>query len=204
MQNSYNSEDPVFTSILYRSLYILKKKFEIYKNEINKLYILYFVKDKNNYNNIRNKIIKLSSFKQLLEEIFNLTNISIFKMSSLNELFVLNCIPETNRKERLNKAIEKINNFISDKIQKYNEIYYNKKLKSEKELNSLEEISNDLTEFFPTVEYDKKGKIINLFEEVKKKNRNNAEIYKSNEMIIQEEYELNIKEANILYKICYY
>ena len=81
MQNSYNSEDPVFTSILYRSLYILKKKFEIYKNEINKLYILYFVKDKNNYNNIRNKIIKLSSFKQLLEEIFNLTNISIFKMS---------------------------------------------------------------------------------------------------------------------------
>ena len=199
MQNSYNSEDPVFTSILYRSLYILKKKFEIYKNEINKLYILYFVKDKNNYNNIRNKIIKLSSFKQLLEEVFNLTNISIFKMSSLNELFVLNCIPETNRKERLNKAIEKINNFISDKIQKYNEIYYNKKLKSEKELNSLEEISNDLTEFFPTVEYDKKGKIINLFEEVKKKNRNNAEIYKSNEMIIQEEYELNIKEANILY-----
>ena len=169
MQNSYNSEDPVFTSILYRSLYILKKKFEIYKNEINKLYILYFVKDKNNYNNIRNKIIKLSSFKQLLEEVFNLTNISIFKMSSLNELFVLNCIPEINRKERLNKAIEKINNFISDKIQKYNEIYYNKKLKSEKELNSLEEISNDLTEFFPTVEYDKKGKIINLFEEVKKK-----------------------------------
>ena len=199
MQNSYNSEDPVFTSILYRSLYILKKKFEIYKNEINKLYILYFVKDKNNYNNIRNKIIKLSSFKQLLEEVFNLTNISIFKMSSLNELFVLNCIPETNRKERLNKAIEKINNFISDKIQKYNEIYYNKKLKSEKELNSLEEISNDLTEFFPTVEYDKKGKIINLFEEIKKKNRTNAEIYKSNEMIIQEEYELNIKEANILY-----
>ena len=199
MQNSYNSEDPVFTSILYRSLYILKKKFEIYKNEINKLYILYFVKDKNNYNNIRNKIIKLSSFKQLLEEVFNLTNISIFKMSSLNELFVLNCIPEINRKERLNKAIEKINNFISDKIQKYNEIYYNKKLKSEKELNSLEEISNDLTEFFPTVEYDKKGKIINLFEEIKKKNRTNAEIYKSNEMIIQEEYELNIKEANILY-----
>ena len=199
MQNSYNSEDPVFTSILYRSLYILKKKFEIYKNEINKLYILYFVKDKNNYNNIRNKIIKLSSFKQLLEEILNLTNISIFKMSSLNELFVLNCIPEINRKERLNKAIEKINNFISDKIQKYNEIYYNKKLKSEKELNSLEEISNDLTEFFPTVEYDKKGKIINLFEEIKKKNRTNAEIYKSNEMIIQEEYELNIKEANILY-----
>ena len=199
MQNSYNSEDPVFTSILYRSLYILKKKFEIYKNEINKLYILYFVKDKNNYNNIRNKIIKLSSFKQLLEEVFNLTNISIFKMSSLNELFVINCIPETNRKERLNKAIEKINNFISDKIQKYNEIYYNKKLKSEKELNSLEEISNDLTEFFPTVEYDKKGKIINLFEEIKKKNRTNAEIYKSNEMIIQEEYELNIKEANILY-----
>ena len=146
MQNSYNSEDPVFTSILYRSLYILKKKFEIYKNEINKLYILYFVKDKNNYNNIRNKIIKLSSFKQLLEEVFNLTNISIFKMSSLN--------------------------IISEKIQKYNEIYYNKKLKSEKELNSLEEISNDLTEFFPTVEYDKKGKIINLFEEIKKKKQN--------------------------------
>ena len=53
MQNSNNlsKNDPIMFNIICRSLFILKSKFEIYKNDINKLYTKYFVKDKNNYNN---------------------------------------------------------------------------------------------------------------------------------------------------------
>ena len=88
-------------NILYRSLYLLKKKFEIYKNDINKIYTKYFVKDKNNYNNITCKIIKIYSFKSLLEEVCNLIYISIFKMNSINELFISNFIPEIKKKRKI-------------------------------------------------------------------------------------------------------
>ncbi len=77
MKNSFNdiNNEHISFTIICRSLYILKKKFEIYKNEINKLYTKYFVKDKNDYNNISIPIIKISSFKDLLEDIFHLINI---------------------------------------------------------------------------------------------------------------------------------
>jgi hypothetical protein len=201
MKNLYNSEkeDSGFTLISYRSLYLLKKKFEKYNSEINKLYTVYFFKDKNNYNNIRHKIIKITSFKQLLEEVLNLTNISILKITSLNELFISNLIPENERQEKVNKSIDEINNFILDKIQKYNEIYYNKNLKREIQLNLIEDTLNNYTDYCTIIEYNKKGKIINSFEEIKKINKENEGILKLNEMTIQEEYELILKEGNILY-----
>ena len=201
MKNLYNSEkeDSGFTLISYRSLYLLKKKFEKYNSDINKLYTFYFFKDKNNHNNIRHKIIKISSFKQLLEEVLNLTNISILKITSLNELFTSNLIPENERQEKVNKTIDEINNFILDKIQKYNEIYYNKNLKREIQLNLIEDTLNNYTDYCTIIEYNKKGKIINSFEEIKKINKENEGILKLNEMTIQEEYELILKEENILY-----
>ena len=191
MKNLYNSEkeDSGFTLILNRSLYLLKKKFEKYNSEINKLYTFYFLKDKNNHNNIRHKIIKISSFKQLLEEVLNLTNISILKITSLNELFTSNLIPENERQEKVNKIIDEINNFILDKIQKYNEIYYNKNLKREIQLNLIEDTLNNYTDYCTIIEYNKKGKIINSFEDIKKINKENEGILKLNEMTIQEEYE---------------
>ncbi len=199
MQNSNNlsKNDPIMFNIICRSLFILKSKFEIYKNEINKLYTKYFVKDKNNYNNNTFKIIKKDSFKNLLEEICNLINISIFKITSMNELFMSNFIPEIRNEERQNKAIEKINNYITDKIRKYNQIYFTRKIKPLIEINKIEEISDDYTNYYPIGEYDKNGNLINIFEQIKKLNEENY--IKSNDLTLEEEYELNLKEDNILY-----
>ena len=199
MKNSFNeiNNEHLTYKIICRSLYILKKKFEIYKNEINKVYTKFFVKDKSDYNNFSIPIIKITSFKDLLEEIFHLLNISIFKMSSMNELFLSNFIPESKNEERLNIAIDKIYNFITDKIRKYNEIFYNKKIKTLIEINKIEEIADDFTDYYPIVEYDKKGRLINIFDEIKILNKEN--IIKSKELTLEDEYELNIKEENILY-----
>ena len=183
--------------ILYRSLYLMKKKFEIYKNDINKLYTKYFVKDKNNYNNISYKIIKIYSFKSLLEEICNLIYISIFKMNSINDLFISNFIPEIKKQERLSEAIDKIYIFIKDKIKKYNEIFYNRKLKAAIELKEIEDIADDYTEYYPISEYDKKGNLIYYFDHLKNINIENK--LKSNELTLKEEYELNLKEEDLLY-----
>ena len=154
MKNSFNeiNDEHISFNIICRSLYILKKKFEIYKNDINKVYTKYFVKDKSDYNNFSIPIIKITSFKDLLEEIFHLINISIFKLSSMNELFISNFIPESKNEERLKEAIEKINYFITDKIRKYNEIFYNKKIKTAIEINKIEEIADDFTNYYPIAE----------------------------------------------------
>ena len=118
-------------------------------------------------------------------------------MNSINELFISNFIPEIKKQERLNEAIDKIYIFITDKIKKYNEIFYNRKLKAAIELKEIEDIADDYTEYYPISEYDKKGNLIYYFEQLKSKNVENE--LKSNELTLKEEYELNLKEEDILY-----
>ncbi len=86
--NNFPKEDSIEFVTVYRSFYILKKKFDKYKDDISKIYTKYFIKDKNTLNNFRFKTIKISSFKPLLQQICNSINMSIIKISSLNELFV--------------------------------------------------------------------------------------------------------------------
>ena len=169
--NILPKEESVEFIILYRSLYILKKKFEKYKEDISKIYTKYFVKDKNNYNNIRCKIIKISSFKSLLQQICNLVNMSIIKISSLNELFVSDLVSQKIQQERFNESIDQIYNYISDNLKKYNEIFFNKKIKPIIEINKIDNINEDLTEYYPIVEYNKKGDLICYYDQMKEKNK---------------------------------
>ena len=197
--NILPKEESVEFIILYRSLYILKKKFEKYKEDISKIYTKYFVKDKNNYNNIRCKIIKISSFKSLLQQICNLVNMSIIKISSLNELFVSDLVSQKIQQERFNESIDQIYNYISDNLKKYNEIFFNKKIKPIIEINKIDNINEDLTEYYPIVEYNKKGDLICYYDQMKEKNKKYSSVLKSHEITLEKEYELNEKENDILY-----
>ena len=197
--NILPKEESVEFIILYRSLYILKKKFEKYKEDISKIYTKYFVKDKNNYNNIRCKIIKISSFKSLLQQICNLVNMSIIKISSLNELFVSDLVSQKIQQERFNESIDQIYNYISNNLKKYNEIFFNKKIKPIIEINKIDNINEDLTEYYPIVEYNKKGDLICYYDQMKEKNKKYSSILKSHEITLEKEYELNEKENDILY-----
>ena len=197
--NILPKEESVEFIILYRSLYILKKKFEKYKEDISKIYTKYFVKDKNNYNNIRCKIIKISSFKSLLQQICNLVNMSIIKISSLNELFVSDLVSQKIQQERFNESIDQIYNYISDNLKKYNEIFFNKKIKPIIEINKIDNINEDLTEYYPIVEYNKKGDLICYYDQMKEKNKKYSSVLKSHEITLEKEYELNEKENDILF-----
>ncbi len=197
--NNLPKEESVEFIILYRSLYILKKKFEKYKEDISKIYTKFFVKDKNNYNNIRCKIIKISSFKSLLQQICNLVNMSIIKISSLNELFVSDLVSQKIQQERFNESIDQIYNYITDNLKKYNEIFFNKKIKPIIEINKIDNINEDLTEYYPIVEYNKKGDLICYYDQMKEKNKKYSSVLKSHEITLEREYELNEKENDILY-----
>ena len=196
---NFRNEDSKELITIYRSLYILKKKFEKYKNEISKIYTKFFVKDKNNYNNIRCKIIKISSFKPLLEEICHLVNMSIVKISSSNELFISDLVVQKIQNEKLNDSIEQINNYITDKLKYYNNIFYTKKIKPAIDINIIDNIADDFTDYYPISEYNKKGNLIYYHDQMKELNKKYSSVFKSKEIDLDKENELNQKEKDILY-----
>ena len=193
------NEDSLEIVTIYRSLYILKKKFEKYKDEISKIYTKYFIKDKKTiFDNICCKIIKISSFKSLLEEICNIINITITKISTPKELFILDLMNQKKQNEKLKDSIDQIFYFITDKLNTYNDIFYNKKIKPSIELNTIESINDDFTDYYPLAEYDKKGRLIFYYDQIKELNKNYS-YFQSNGFDLEKEVELNKKENNILY-----
>ena len=193
------NEDSLEIVTIYRSLYILKKKFEKYKDEISKIYTKYFIKDKKTiFDNICCKIIKISSFKSLLEEICNIINITITKISTPKELFILDLMNQKKQNEKLKDSIDQIFYFITDKLNTYNDIFYNKKIKSSIELNTIESINDDFIDYYPLAEYDKKGRLIFYYDQIKELNKNYS-YFQSNGFDLEKEVELNKKENNILY-----
>ena len=201
MQNfdNENKEGSISLITVYRSIYILKKKFEKYQNEISKIYTKYFVKDKENFTNFRFKIINLSSFKPLLEDISRISQFSIIKLDSTNELFISDYMNEEKIKEKFKFALEQITNYITENLEKYNEIFYNKKIKPVLEINMIENIENDFSDYFPIVEYDKKGQIKYYNDKIKELNKENEGKLQFHEISLQKEYENNKNEKNILY-----
>ena len=197
--DNLQNEDSLEIVTIYRSLYILKKKFEKYKDEINKIYTKYFIKDKKIiFDNLCCKIIKLSSFKSLLHEICNLINITITKISTPKELFISDLMNQKKQNEKLKDSIEQIFYFITDKLNTYNDIFYNKKIKPSLELNTIENINDDFTDYYPLAEYDKKGRLIFYYDQIKELNKNYS-YFQSNGFDLEKEVELNKKENNILY-----
>ena len=193
------NEDSLEIVTIYRSLYILKKKFEKYKDEISKIYTKYFIKDKKSkFNNISVKIINISSFKSLLKEICNIINITITKISTPKELFISDLMNQKKQNEKLKDSIDQIFYFITDKLNTYNDIFYNKKIKPSLELNTIENINDDFTDYYPLAEYDKKGRLIFYYDQIKELNKKYSS-FQSNGFDLEKEVELNKKENDILY-----
>ena len=140
----------------------------------------------------------LIQFKSLLEEICNIINITITKISTPKELFILDLMNQKKQNEKLKDSIDQIFYFITDKLNTYNDIFYNKKIKSSIELNTIESINDDFTDYYPLAEYDKKGRLIFYYDQIKELNKNYS-YFQSNGFELEKEVELNKKENNILY-----
>ncbi len=197
--NNFPKEDSIEFVTVYRSLYILKKKFDKYKDDISKIYTKYFIKDKNTLNNFRFKTIKISSFKPLLQQICNSINMSIIKISSLNELFVSDLVSQKFRQEKLKESIDQIYSYITDKLKKYNDIFFNKKIKPAIEINNKNNNTEDFTNDYTIIEYNKNGELIYNYDQMKEMNKKYSSVLKDHEIKIEKEYELNEKENDILY-----
>ena len=105
--------------ISYRSLYILKKKFEIYHKEIEEIY---------NSNKTNKYFISLDNLSNILKKILIVSNCLIIYFKDYNELIDNSFILNLNVENSMN-IINSICEYIKNNLEKYNKLYFEKRLK---------------------------------------------------------------------------
>jgi hypothetical protein len=159
--------------ILQRYLYILKKKFEINKKPLEIIYQKY--KDES-YNKLR--CISVDYLAELYNEIMDTIQFAILPYNNFNELFSADLMTELN-KDKSKVILKSLVKFTNQNIEKYNRIYFEKKMKkrqlleeNKKQINVLTSIDDmeEITQQKNIVKKNKRGKIIQDFEEILKNN----------------------------------
>ena len=160
--------------ILQRSLYILKKKFEINKKELEIIYKKY--KDEEY---MKLKCINVDYLLELYMEIMDLTQFTMLPYTNFNELISADLMTELNegKTKVILKALVK---FTKDNIEKYNRIYFEKKMKKIKLIEENEKKKKadapppdleDYTSQQKIVKINKRGKVIRTFDEMIENNK---------------------------------
>ena len=194
--------DSIHLELLYRSLYIIKKKFDKYKTEINSIYTKYYPGPKNSVNQNAFPITKIVNFFPLLQDIFDQIKITIPRIHDIYTLFNYDISKfDKNSKEHLEsiKLMEK-SLFANNKkdLIKYNNKFYTKKIEPIVDYFIRKGNGDDLTEIKFMTEYDRKGRIINTFGKLLENLGINS-IFKSITKNPKDEYDLNMEKGDILY-----
>ena len=74
----------------------------------------------------------------------------------MNEIFISDLISNDKIKEKLGFSMEQINKYITKNLNKNNNIFYHKKIKPEIEINKIDSVTEDFTDYYPIVEHEKK------------------------------------------------
>ena len=205
------SNDPCQNSFemmaLYRSLYILKRKFEIYKNQIMEIYNKYNIHEIDINDNINYYVVNIDNFDTIGLEIFENINLYIIQIYNPKDLYIANLYLNDERKYEMINIFKFLKDYIikNNNFEKYNQIFYDKKIKpnfieKEKDKNEEEEkikekniISKEEEEVFkPIIQYNKYGTIIKNFTQILNDNISNKQL----EQIINNENEINNKIEN--------
>ena len=160
--------DSIRLAILYRSLYILKVKFEKYKKEVNQVYDKYYGGEKKNLESCDHRVIRTSNFFPLVKDIFEEMKITIPKIIKPSDIFyfdVFNFDPNDPSHTESIKLMEKIV-LSKSGLEKYNKIYYNRKIKPLVDKFLKNKDNDNVTECYKITEYDRKGRIVHTCDEL--------------------------------------
>ena len=204
--------------ILYRSIYIIKQKFSLFKERIKNIYSKYNTYKGDLKLKTNNAIyqIHIKNFIQVTDEVFQDLNLLLIKYSNPKDIFLSKVLVDK-KKEETKNILKEIFNWLlnqnnngNNSIKNYNINFFNKKIKPyleqdidyENYVNMLDmknsNISNEPNEdlenkdYIILTEYNIKGKIINKYK-IKKIEENvegNEEITKI----------IDIKKENKNYK----
>ena len=159
--------------ILQRSLYILKKKFEMNKKPLEIIYQKY-----RDENYMKLKCVSVDYLSEVYNEVMETTQFTMLPYTNFNELFSADLMTEIN-KDKCKIIIKNLVKFTIENVEKYNRIYFEKKMKKRQlleenkkkihivtSIDDMEEITNDKK----IVRKNKRGEIIQNFDEILKNN----------------------------------
>ena len=171
-----NLEENIEIMILYRSLYLLKKKFEINKSNINIIYTDYNINKSKRIDEFGSCQIDINFLDEIIFLVLKEMNLFILQLNSPKDLFLSNFLI-TNKGEDEMKLIAKdikIEIIEKELNKKYNRIFYEKKIKplfNKKEIIENVKENDEINKLI--VEYNRKGKIKRNYEELIIENENN-------------------------------
>jgi hypothetical protein len=179
---SFGDEDDVNMIILYRSLYMLKRKFEIYDKEIINVYYKHKELEK------MNLVIDTRNFVKVVREIFKECNFSYAEMVKPNDLFKIELLSQINE-DKLKVILELFNKFMNENREKYNTILRDKKLKghySKNEFNQIKESGMIQSKENP------------ILEENEEKDEQTQSVKLTNIVIDEDNQEININDDQLV------
>ena len=187
-------EESIETMILYRSLYLIKKKFELCKSNINKIYYDYNINKSKRIDVLGSFQIDINLFDKVLLLVLKETNLFILELSSPKDIFLSYFLITNQKAENMDIIIQNIKKeLIENNLSlKYNKIFYNKKIKplfqKNSELNSNLENkgknnynNNDeiMTNEIKIIEYNRRGKIVKTLDNLLIENTKNIKEMKT-------------------------
>ncbi len=119
--NNLNENDDLYLMILHRSLYILKKKFDLNQTGIKKIYEKF--SEKNKYN----KLLDSEKFVEVLHQIFKLCKVNFLDIKYPSDLFKAEIVEEYSE-EKLNMVERQIKNFMIKSRKNFNDKFKYKKI----------------------------------------------------------------------------
>ena len=133
--------------ILYRSLYILKKKIDLKKPKIRTLYNSFNLDKISNVAQYNSYQVNIENFIIIAETIFKECNILITTLSNPKDIFLSNIFLNMNQKmKEMNAILSEIKSHITEEntslVKKYNNLFYEKKIKPNMIKNILENKQN--------------------------------------------------------------
>lgn len=171
-----NLEENIEIMILYRSLYLLKKKFEISKSNINIIYTDYNINKSKRIDEFGSCQIDINFLDEIIFLVFKEMNLFILQLNSPKDLFLSNFLITNKGEDEMKLIAKDIKLEIIEKElnKKYNRIFYEKKIKplfNKKEIIENVKENDEIKKLI--VEYNRKGKIKRNYENLIIENENN-------------------------------
>ena len=131
------------TLILYRSLYILKKKYETKKDIIRKIYNSFNLDINENVDKYYSYQVSIDNFEIIAKTVFEKCNILLIILNNPKDILLSNLFLNINNKiEEMISIFKDIKKYISDEknslVKKYNNLFYEKKIKVKMIKNIIE------------------------------------------------------------------
>ena len=122
------------TLILYRSLYILKKKFSSKKEIIKRIYNSFNLDQNENVEKYSSYQVSIDNFEIVAKTIFEKSNILLTIVDNPKDILLSNIFLNLNKKvEEMTAIFKEIKEYILDEknslVKKYNSLFYEKKMK---------------------------------------------------------------------------